>query len=137
MAISIVRALTFAALAAMLGVASVGQAFAQSISAQEKESQRVMVYSDQTARPLKHALLSSMTLHIYPLSFADDVTFRATSNARWASDVHPFLQSVAERTFRSVRAMIDVSLALMIALIGWRRRSSLSRWWATRRTAIQ
>ena len=137
MAISIVRALTFAALAAMLGVASVGQAFAQSISAQEKESQRVTVYSDQTARPLKHALLSSMTLHIYPLSFADDVTFRATSNARWAPDVHPILQSVAERTFRSVRAMIDVSLALMIALIGWRRRSSLSRWWATRRTAIQ
>lgn len=137
MAISIVRALTFAALAAMLGVASVGQAFAQSISAQEKESQRVMVYSDQTARPLKHALLSSMTLHIYPLSFADDVTFRATSNARWAPDVHPILQSVAERTFRSVRAMIDVSLALMIALIGWHRRSSLSRWWATRRTAIQ
>ena len=137
MAIANVRALAFAALAGILGVTFAGQGFAQSSSAHEKESQRVMVYSDQTARPLKHALLSSMTLHIYPLSFADDVTFRATSNARWAPDVQPILQSVAERTFRLVRAMIDVSLALMIALIGWRRRSTISRWWATRRTTLQ
>jgi hypothetical protein len=137
MAISIFHALKVAALAAFVGVSTVGQAFAQSISAQDKESPRVMVYSDQTARPLRHALFSSMTLHIYPLSFADDVTFRATSNARWAPDLQPILQSVAERTFRSVRSMIDVSLALMIALIGWHRRSGLSRWWAVRRTTLQ